>query len=89
MKSRPQLARRNSTNVTPGKKPFTAREDPLRTEDDIAACLSLPVLGRVPLMTTSDERRRAKRARLLLLGSAVAFVIVSLAAAAWRFGWFR
>ncbi len=68
---------------------FARRNSILRTEDDIAACLSLPVLAQVPLMTTSAERRHARRIRRLLVGCVIAGAIVGLVAAVFLIGSFR
>ena len=45
------------------------RDKSLRTDEDVIAALSLPVLALVPTMTTAAERRRQKRLRLVLASS--------------------
>ena len=64
------------------------RDTSLRTDEDVLVALSLPVLALVPTMQT-PRRVAPRRWRGLLLGSSAGVaVIVSLAAAAWKFGLF-
>jgi len=58
------------------------RDTTLKTDDDIAAALVMPVLCIVPLMTTDAERRRERKWRLAI-GTAVFVLAVAGAAAAW------
>jgi polysaccharide chain length determinant protein (PEP-CTERM system associated) len=60
------------------------KDTALRSEDDVIAALSLPVLALVPTMLTDDERRRIRRRKWLLAGSAAATLVVGVAAVAWR-----
>ena len=61
------------------------RDKSLRTDEDVIAALSLPVLALVPTMTTAAERRRQKRLRLLLASSGALAVVVCVAMIAWKF----
>jgi len=58
------------------------RDTTLKTDDDIAASLVMPVLCIVPLMITDAERRRDRKWRLAI-GTAVFVLAVAGAAAAW------
>jgi len=62
------------------------RDRSFKTEMDIMAALSLPVLAMVPTIVTKDDRRRRVRKRLALTGSAVAIMMLSLTA--WKFHMF-
>jgi polysaccharide chain length determinant protein (PEP-CTERM system associated) len=61
------------------------RDKSLRTDDDVIVALSLPVLARVPTMTTAAERRRQKRLRLMFASSGALGVAVCVAMIAWKF----
>jgi protein tyrosine kinase modulator len=61
------------------------RDKSLRTDEDVIAALSLPVLALVPTMTTAAERRRQKRLRLVLASSGALAVAVCVAMIAWKF----
>jgi hypothetical protein len=61
------------------------RDKSLRTDDDVIVALSLPVLARVPTMTTAAERRRQKRLRLMFASSGVLGVALCVAMIAWKF----
>ena len=58
------------------------RDTTLKTDDDIAAALVMPVLCVVPLMVTDAERRRGRKWRLAI-AAAVFVLAVAGAAAAW------
>ena len=61
------------------------RDTSVRTEEDVLVALSLPVVALVPTVWTAAERRNARRRRLLLLGtSALATLVLSVAALAWK-----
>jgi hypothetical protein len=51
----------------------------------VIVALSLPVLARVPTMTTAAERRRQKRLRLMLASSGALAVVLCVAMIAWKF----
>jgi succinoglycan biosynthesis transport protein ExoP len=59
------------------------RDRSLKTDEDVVAALSLPVLAMVPTIVTDGDRRRSKR-RLVLTGSAVGIMLL-LSLAAWKF----
>lgn len=60
------------------------RDTSLRTEDDVLAALTLPVVALVPKLWTDAEVRKARQRRLLV-GSFVAVTLVfSAAAIAWK-----
>jgi polysaccharide chain length determinant protein (PEP-CTERM system associated) len=56
----------------------------LRTDDDVLTAVGLPVLAMIPLIATTAEERRRLRARWLVLASASAAVVVSVAAILWK-----
>ncbi len=57
----------------------------LRSEEDVISVLRLPVLAAIPVIETTEDRRRARRRRVFgLVGAAV--VVVALAGAA-LLGW--
>ena len=59
------------------------RDTSLRTEADVAAALSLPVLATIPLLTTPEsDRRKRRRTRLLVLAVALVTIVVVGAAVA-------
>jgi len=47
--------------------------------------LSLPVLALVPAMTTTAERRKAKRRRMRVLIASTATFVIAMAILAWRY----
>ena len=61
------------------------RDRSFRSERDVQAVLSLPVLATVPLMRTDEEKRHTRRGRLLAWGSAAAVVSLAAAAVVWKF----
>ncbi len=61
------------------------RDKSLRSDDDVIVALSLPVLARVPTMTTAAERRRQKRLRLMFASSGALGVALCVAMIAWKF----
>jgi polysaccharide chain length determinant protein (PEP-CTERM system associated) len=63
------------------------RDASFRTQDDITAVLSLPVLAQIPLIATADEQRQLRRKRLLVASAAVVTSLV-VTAALWRIGLF-
>jgi hypothetical protein len=56
----------------------------LRTDDDVVAAVSLPVLAMIPLMVTTAEERLKLRGRWLVVGSAAAAVALGTAALLWK-----
>ena len=59
------------------------RDGSFRTDADVTAALSLPVLALIPAMVTAFDRRQRLRQRLLFAGSTGMVVLVSLAE--WKF----
>lgn len=59
------------------------RDRSFKTDEDVSAALSLPVLAMIPTIVTSADRRRRVRTRLVLTGSALAVMMLCLAA--WKF----
>ena len=58
------------------------RDTSLKTDDDVAVALVMPVLAVVPLMMTDTDRRRKRRLHFAL-GTTVFLLAVAGAAAAW------
>lgn len=65
------------------------RDTSLRTDEDVLAALSLPVLALVPKMEPASGRRRLPWRRLLGGSSAALMLLGGVAAAAWQFGLIR
>ena len=63
------------------------RDASFRTQDDITAVLSLPVLAQIPLIATAEEQRHFRRKRLLVASAAIVTSLV-VTAALWRIGIF-
>ena len=64
------------------------RDTSFRTDDDIVAVLSLPVLASVPAIVTMSERRATRRRNLVLAGMFTIFAVCAgLAVFAWREGY--
>ncbi len=63
------------------------RDRSFKTDADVMAALSLPVLAMVPTIVTSGDRRRRVRRRLALTGSVVAIVML-VSFTAWKFQMF-
>jgi uncharacterized protein involved in exopolysaccharide biosynthesis len=63
------------------------RDASFRTQDDVSAVLSLPVLAQIPLIATADELRRFRRKRFLVASAAIVTSLV-VTAALWRIGIF-
>jgi polysaccharide chain length determinant protein (PEP-CTERM system associated) len=63
------------------------RDASFRTQDDVTAVLSLPVLAQIPLIATADELRQFRRKRLLVASAAIVTSLV-VTAALWRIGLF-
>jgi polysaccharide chain length determinant protein (PEP-CTERM system associated) len=61
------------------------RDSSLRSVDDVAVALSLPVLGFVPTMKTKAERLREKKRQLVVAASGALFTLLCAAAIAWKF----
>jgi hypothetical protein len=61
------------------------RDTSLRTEEDVVAALSLPVVALVPTITTTLDRLALRRRRLILASSGALVVLVCAAAIAWKF----
>lgn len=59
------------------------RDGSFRTDADVTAALSLPVLAMIPAMVTTADRRRRLRLRLVVAGSTMMAMLVS--AAEWKF----
>ena len=65
------------------------RDTSLRTEEDVLVSVSLPVVALVPTVWTPAERKDAQRRRLVLVGtSALATVVLSAIALAWKLNLF-
>jgi polysaccharide chain length determinant protein (PEP-CTERM system associated) len=60
------------------------RDTTLRTDDDVAVALSLPVLAMIPMMVTTVEERLKRRNRWLVMGTTAAALIVGIAALYWK-----
>jgi protein tyrosine kinase modulator len=60
------------------------RDRSLRTEDDVVAALSLPVVALVPTMTTASERKRKRRQRLIMASSGAITLVLCLALVTWK-----
>jgi uncharacterized protein involved in exopolysaccharide biosynthesis len=56
----------------------------LKTDEDVASSLSLPVLAVVPLMTTKREVRAARRRRLMIAAASSAAGLAGVAFVAWK-----
>jgi len=61
------------------------RDTSLRTEADVLAALSLPVLALVPTMRTQIERYKRRRRQWVLATSGAAVLVLCAAALAWKF----
>jgi polysaccharide chain length determinant protein (PEP-CTERM system associated) len=55
------------------------RDTSLRNETEVMAVLAIPVLANIPVLSSEDERRRVRRNRRLVLGSA--FLMTALCVA--------
>jgi uncharacterized protein involved in exopolysaccharide biosynthesis len=62
---------------------FEYRDTSLRTDDDVALSLSLPVLAVIPAMTTGRERERAKHRRLIAVSASLAAMTGAIALIVW------
>jgi polysaccharide chain length determinant protein (PEP-CTERM system associated) len=63
------------------------RDTSCRTEDDVVAVLSLPVLARIPVMLNGLERRKVRRMRIAMSVTAAVLVLLGVSGAvAWRLG---
>jgi hypothetical protein len=60
------------------------RDTTLRTDDDVAVTIALPVLAMIPMMVTSAEQRQRLRARWLVVASAATVVVLGTAAVLWK-----
>jgi len=61
------------------------RDSSFRTDEEVTSVLSLPVLAIIPLMTTTAQKRKAKRRKVrLLIATATTFLIAAVVIA-WRF----
>ena len=60
------------------------RDTTLRSEDDVVAALSLPVVALVPTMLTPFDRERRRRRRLVMASSAVLVAVVAVLALVMR-----
>lgn len=61
------------------------RDTSLKTDDDVAVTLALPVLAMIPVMTTALERRRSRRRKLVLSLTAATTVVACASAIVWKF----
>jgi polysaccharide chain length determinant protein (PEP-CTERM system associated) len=61
------------------------RDRSLKSEEDVMAALSLPVLAMIPRMVTAAERRLARRRRMLVSVAAMSIVVLGVAFIFWRF----
>ena len=64
------------------------RDASFRTQDEVTAVLSLPVLAQIPLIATPAELRLVRRKRLVIAAAAI-FASVAVTAALWRIGIFH
>jgi polysaccharide chain length determinant protein (PEP-CTERM system associated) len=63
------------------------RDSSLKTEEDVTRLCQMPVLAVVPMMLTAEDRRVARKRRVVAIAAGVATVVASAAAlAAWRLG---
>jgi hypothetical protein len=61
------------------------RDTTLKTDSDVLAALSLPVLAVIPVMLTETDRRQLRRRRLWFAAAGVAVVIlIAVAGAIWK-----
>jgi uncharacterized protein involved in exopolysaccharide biosynthesis len=61
------------------------RDTTLKTDVDVVASLSLPVLAVIPAMMTAGERRRLQRRRILLAAAAATAILLAAAGViAWK-----
>ncbi len=60
------------------------RDTTLRTDDDVAVAIALPVLAMIPLMVTTDEERLQTRRKWLMAGTTAAALAVSVAILLWK-----
>jgi hypothetical protein len=60
------------------------RDTTLRTDDDVAVTIALPLLAMIPMMVTSAEQRQRLRARWLVVASAATVVVLGTAAVLWK-----
>ena len=60
------------------------RDTTLRTDDDVAVSVGLPVLAMIPLMVTSADRQRQIRVRWIAVATAAAVMVLSTAAVIWK-----
>lgn len=60
------------------------RDTTFKTDGDIVSTLALPVLAVVPVMLTTDERRRASRVRLVAWSAAGVLALCAGGLAAWK-----
>lgn len=63
------------------------KDTSFRSQDDITAVLSLPVVAQIPLIVTATERRLQLRRRLAIAAATVVF-FVAVGAGLWRIGVF-
>ena len=65
------------------------KDNSLRSEEEVNALLSLPVLAVIPMMLSGKERRKRRRQKFLLSIGATLLLFVSCAGAAWFFLFYR
>src|SRR4029450_4137765 len=63
------------------------RDASFRSQDEVTAVLSLPVLAQIPLIATPDELQQRRRRRHMIAAAAVSAAVV-VTAALWRIGIF-
>jgi len=64
------------------------RDASFRSQDEVTAVLSLPVLAQIPLIATPDELQQYRRRRRIIAAAAVSAAVV-VTAALWRIGVFN
>jgi len=65
------------------------KDNSLRSEDEVNALLSLPVLAVIPMMLSTRERRKLRRQKFLVSVAATLLLLVSCAGVAWFFLFYR
>ena len=63
------------------------RDTSLKSDDDVLAALTIPVLAMIPVMMTRAEVQRRHRLRIAVAFAATCLVVAVVAAATWYFVW--
>jgi hypothetical protein len=59
------------------------RDTSLRSDDDVALSLSLPVLAVIPVMSTQGERKRARHRRLVAVSASLVAMMGAVVVIVW------